>query len=148
MGQPVARPAMTSPVWQKGVPQSMQRPPWSRSFLAGNASWNSPQSWMRSRGLRSGGSSRLVSRNPVGLPMGPLLASDPGRVLDVELEGGHLRFLGAQARLEHLARACARGDLRVAEDQVLHELDLFRIAQPIEQHHLLVAAGGEVVVLV
>ena len=69
MGQPVARPAITSPVWQKGVPQSMQRAPWSRSFLAGNSSWNSSQSWMRSSGLRSGGSSRFSSRKPVGLPI-------------------------------------------------------------------------------
>ena len=31
MGQPEAMPAMSLPVWQKGMPQSMQRAPCSRS---------------------------------------------------------------------------------------------------------------------
>jgi hypothetical protein len=32
IGQPLAMPLMTVPVWQNGMPQSMQRAPWVRSL--------------------------------------------------------------------------------------------------------------------
>ena len=177
MGQPVASPAIISPVWQNGVPQSMQRAPWSRSFLDGNSSWNSPQSWMRSSGVRSGGSSRLSLEEARGFAHGPYLpptratsatlsskaaiSASSGREAGlahlalrlqhaVVVVGHHAHEAGHEVVPvhEHLARARAARELGVAEDEVLHELDLLRIAQAVEEHHLLVAAGGEVVVFV
>ena len=35
IGQPLAMPLMSVPVWQKGTPQSMQRAPWVRSLSSG-----------------------------------------------------------------------------------------------------------------
>ena len=48
------------PVWQNGMPQSMQRAPWSRSLSSVKCSWNSFQSLIRSKGERSSGSSRYI----------------------------------------------------------------------------------------
>jgi hypothetical protein len=36
MGQPEAMPLIRTPVWQKGMPQSMQRAPCSCSFSSGH----------------------------------------------------------------------------------------------------------------
>src|SRR5262249_9019772 len=66
---PLAMPLRSVPVWQKGTPQSMQRAAWVWSFFSSKCSWNSCQSLMRSLALRSAGSSRRYSMNPVGLPM-------------------------------------------------------------------------------
>src|SRR3989338_8678643 len=67
-GQPEAMPATSEPLWQNGMPQSMQRAPCCWSFSSGMGEWNSLQSFVRSLGERSRGSSRLISMNPVGLP--------------------------------------------------------------------------------
>jgi hypothetical protein len=34
IGQPLAMPLISLPVWQNGTPQSMQRAPWVRSFFS------------------------------------------------------------------------------------------------------------------
>ena len=47
----------------------MQRAPCCCSFASGKCSWNSFQSFVRSSGERSCGSSRAISMNPVGLPI-------------------------------------------------------------------------------
>src|SRR5262245_26971893 len=62
-------PLMSCPVWQNGIPQSMQRAPCCCSFDSEKCSWNSFQSFTRSNGERSSGSSRSNSMNPVGLPI-------------------------------------------------------------------------------
>ena len=66
---PLAMPLINLPVWQKGIPQSMQRAPCVRSFFSSMWWWNSFQSFTRSVGVRSTGSSRKYSMKPVGLPM-------------------------------------------------------------------------------
>ena len=45
-----AMPLISVPVWQNGMPQSMQRAPCSRSFFSGMWTWNSFQSLTRSFG--------------------------------------------------------------------------------------------------
>src|ERR1051326_3566125 len=73
-GQPDAIPLISVPVWQNGMPQSMQRAPCVRSFSSAKCSWNSFQSLVRSFGERSCGSSRAYSMKPVGFPI-PLIFS-------------------------------------------------------------------------
>src|SRR6185503_12227542 len=68
-GQPDAMPLINCPVWQNGMPQSMQRAPWWRNLSTAKCSWNSFQSFTRSSGERSLGSSRSYSMKPVGLPI-------------------------------------------------------------------------------
>ncbi len=60
---------MSCPVWQNGIPQSMQRAPCCCNLASEKCSWNSRQSLTRSNGERSVGNSRSNSMNPVGLPM-------------------------------------------------------------------------------
>ena len=68
-GQPEAIPAMSLPVWQNGMPQSMQRAPCARRVSSAYGGCVSLQSLMRSSGGRSCFGSRGYSMNPVGLPM-------------------------------------------------------------------------------
>src|SRR5271170_4345330 len=64
------------PLWQKGIPQSMQRAPCSRSFSSGNFRSYSCQSLMRSRTGRRGVVSRAISMKPVILPIETALPTD------------------------------------------------------------------------
>ena len=70
-GQPEAMPEISLPVWQNGTPQSMQRAPCWRRRFSSMWWWNSFQSRTRSTGVRSTGSSRRYSMNPVGFPICP-----------------------------------------------------------------------------
>ena len=55
-------------MWQKGMPQSMQRAAWSLSPASGYGRYTSRQSCRRSATARVGGFFRAISRNPVTLP--------------------------------------------------------------------------------
>src|SRR5208282_3661050 len=57
------------PLWQKGIPQSMQRAPCARSLSSGILRSNSRQSFRRSLTGRREGVSRLISMKPVILPI-------------------------------------------------------------------------------
>ena len=69
IGQPEAMPLMSVPVWQNGMPQSMQRAPCLRSLSSGMWWWNSFQSRDALERRAVGGSSRRYSMKPVGFPM-------------------------------------------------------------------------------
>src|SRR3989442_689742 len=58
------------PWWQKGMPQSMQRAPWSRSSDRAYGTYTSCQSSRRVSTGRVGGFLRWISMNPVALPIG------------------------------------------------------------------------------
>ena len=68
-GQPLAIPETMWPVWQKGVPQSMQREPCARCCFSSEWVLNSRQFLTRSNGAVSGSVTRSTSMNPVGFPM-------------------------------------------------------------------------------
>src|SRR5579862_3716445 len=74
----------------------MQRAPCWRSRLSSMWKWNSRQSWMRSSGVRSTGSSRKYSINPVGLPMMKLNSQHTREVARVFFERSHDGFLTRQ----------------------------------------------------
>src|SRR5271163_603310 len=57
------------PLWQKGIPQSMQRAPCARSFSSDILRSNSRQSFRRSPTGRREGVSRLISMKPVIFPI-------------------------------------------------------------------------------
>src|ERR1700730_8442728 len=57
------------PLWQKGIPQSMQRAPCARSLSSGSLRSYSRQSCNRSATGRRSGVSRLISMNPVIFPI-------------------------------------------------------------------------------
>src|SRR5438128_1774726 len=69
IGHPDAMPSMSVPVWQNGMPQSMQRAPCRRRWTSSPSAWNSCQSRTRAAGAFTIGSSRGNSRKPVGLPI-------------------------------------------------------------------------------
>src|SRR5207245_1159304 len=120
MGQPEAIPLRSVPVWQKGMPQSMQRAPCSRSFFSSMCRWNSFQSRIRSIAGRSSGNSRKYSIKPVGFPIvyfGQFLgflsdfwawgfgfsstAADARNVAGVFLESSHDGLFAAQTGVFH-----------------------------------------------
>src|SRR5271170_736273 len=65
------------PLWQKGIPQSMQRAPWALSFSSGILFSYSRQSCSRSFTGRRDAVSRSISKKPPILPIQP--ASFPKR---------------------------------------------------------------------
>src|ERR1017187_11028966 len=62
------------PLWQKGIPQSMQRAPCARSLSSGILRSNSRQSFRRSLIGRREGVSRLISMKPVILPIAAVIS--------------------------------------------------------------------------
>src|SRR5581483_3112471 len=60
------------PLWQKGIPQSMQRAPWAWSLSRGIGFSYSRQSRTRSLTGRRAGVSRSISRKPPSLPIQPV----------------------------------------------------------------------------
>src|SRR6266481_2399936 len=75
------------PLWQKGIPQSIQRAPCARSLSSGILRSNSRQSFRRSPTGRREGVSRLISMKPVILPIENLNCSQPREV------GVHIEML-------------------------------------------------------
>src|SRR5512139_3672222 len=100
IGQPVAMPLISLPVWQNGTPQSMQRAPCWRRRFSSRCGWNSFQSPSRSSGARSTGSSRRYSMNPVGFPIVFYsVAADTREVTGILLERFHDRFVADEPAL-------------------------------------------------
>src|SRR5277367_6635745 len=64
------------PLWQKGIPQSMQRAPCARSFSSDILRSNSRQSFRRSPTGRREGVSRLISMKPVIFPISAAISQD------------------------------------------------------------------------
>src|SRR4051794_17712850 len=71
------------PEWQNGMPQSMQRAPWSFSSGSASGSWYSSKSWTRCGTGRLGPFTRWIFRKP---PISPIARQHP-------LRGGLLGLL-------------------------------------------------------
>src|SRR4029453_6845603 len=75
------------PLWQKGMPQSMQRAAWARSSSSGNLPSSSRQSRRRSSTGRRAGTRRSNSMKPVILPtVAALLESDARQLRRVAVQ--------------------------------------------------------------
>src|SRR5580692_10581059 len=80
----------------------MQRAPCWRRRLSSMWKWNSRQSWMRSSGVRSTGSSRKYSMNPVGFPMMKSIPAHAREVAHVFFKRGHDGLVARQTLVVRL----------------------------------------------
>src|SRR5262245_18026258 len=95
------------PVWQKGMPQSMQRAPWVRTLSAGKSSYSSFQSSTRTGIGRRFGNSRSFFIKPVVSPTGHR----------------HHRFVDVDAPLERVALGLEH-PLEVLGEDLRESLDI------------------------
>src|SRR3954452_22939635 len=103
------------PEWQNGMPQSMQRAPWSFSSGSASGSWYSSKSWSRCVTGRFGPFTRWIFMNP---PISPIARQHLLGGLGLGL------LLGAVARA---ARAGGASDLARRDSRVLVLSGLARV---------------------
>src|SRR3984885_3078763 len=155
----------------------MQRAPCWRRRLSSMWKWNSRQSWMRSSGVRSTGSSRRYSMNPVGFPMMKSIPAHAREVAHVFFKRGHdglvarqtlvVRLLDAGQpalivlghdfhelrnpqlpRIQQPPRAPTAGELPMPLDQLVQLLDVRGILDTGHRHHLLADVATAVALLI
>src|SRR5258706_985012 len=129
------------PVWQNGMPQSMQRAPWRPISSSGRGRMNSLKNFTRSGAGTYGRSARSISMNPVIFPMSPFVLTRLDAALVVGAHFGLRRLPAARVLRGHLRQRAA-----ILERHHLHELR--QVGNPVLEHHTrAVAAGIEQVAL-